>query len=591
MENSFYIPINSGSLAHYFSKAIILPAKYFTNKPDDIQNRFADSLLLSENKWVKNSDCSIEVVLTDTEIKDLSKVSEHFFLYKTPIPISRMKSVCFLDAKQKETTVWNINNGAAFIPERIVSVEKSRDVQALSDSEINAGNEYKSISELSDKIKRFDIILGGFAFMRLGGKSFMNYSANYFSTLSYFNTLIEEQTLAAAKEKGLQFSDKYTGLFSTKHDSEWSKWLQYIYQNLDSAEIEVLADKEGVKVEKKLGLLKIDSINPSSHLYELAILATYGDRKNKSADNLVTDLTNGTILQEKAEDVSILFGLNNGYAKLRNKYKGPVKDSSVKFTLESKLDYYIIESIYQFVFNSSKPSYSFDYIDKWCPSSRLKDNVKGYETYKILDTVIIAKKKQTALELFLENYSAEIYSTIVRSINQWLPPFAKIDEREATQFFEKQLRNALTLSVESLQKKIESECETNYNSQPQETVESNQKEMDKLRLEISNLKEENAKLKKGAKSSPVTEQPTVQLQKADDTIKEDVQENSDLVSVVQEPPAIEIADNYSSFSITDLKKIAKQRGISETTLKGFKKENKAELIALIKKIPEPPKFL
>lgn len=590
MENSFYIPINSGSLAHYFSKAIILPAKYFTNKPDDIQNRFADSLLLSESKWVKNSDCSIEVVLTDTEIKDLYKVSEHFFLYNTPIPISRVKSVCFLDAKQKETTIWNINNGAAFIPESIVSVEKSRDVEGLSENEINAGNEYKSTSELSDKIKRFDIILGGFAFMRLGGKSFMNYSENYFSTLSYFNKLIEEQTQNAAKEKGLKFSNKYTGLFS-KHESEWSKWQQYIYQNLDAQEIEALADKEGVKVEKKLGLLKIDSINPSSHLYELAILATYGDRKNKSADNLVTDLTNGTIFPEKAEDVSILFGLNNGYSKLRNKYKGPVKDSNVKFTLESKLDYYIIESIYQFVFNSSKPSYSFDYIDKWCPAGKLKDNVKGYETYKILDTVIIAKKKQTPLELFLENYSAEVYSTIVKSINQWMPPFVKSDEKEAIQFFEKQLRNAFTVSVEALQKRIENECEAIYNSQKQEAVESYQKEIDKLWAEISSLKEENAKLKKGVKSTPDTEQPTEQLQKADDTNKNVIEENNDPVSVVQEPPAIEVSDNYSSLSITDLKKVAKQRGISETTLKGFKKENKTELIALIKKTPEPPKFL
>ena len=157
--------------------------------------------------------------------------------------------------------------------------------------------------------------------MRLGGKTFMNYSENYFSTLSYFNKLVEEQTLNAAKENGLKFSNKYIGLFS-KQESEWSKWQQYIYQNLDAKEIEALAEKEGIRVEKKLGLLKIDSINPSSHLYELAILATYGDRKNKSADNLVTDLSNGTIAPEKVEDVSILFGLNNGYSKLRNKYKG-----------------------------------------------------------------------------------------------------------------------------------------------------------------------------------------------------------------------------------------------------------------------------
>lgn len=579
MEKTFYIPINSGSLAHYFSKAIILPAKYFTNKPEDIQNRFADSLLLSESKWVGNCDCSIEIVLTDAEAKELAKVSDRFYLYNTPIPISRVKSVVFLDAKQKETTIWNINSGAAFVPDGIVSVEKNRDIDILSDTEIEAGNDFKSTAEVSDKIKRFDIILGGFAFMRLGGKSFMNYSENYFSTLSYFNKLVEEQTLDAAKEKGFKFSNKYIGLFS-KQESEWSKWQQYIYQNLDAQEIEALAEKEGIRVEKKLGLLKIDSINPSSHLYELAILATYGDRKNKSADNLVTDLSNGTIAPEKVEDVSILFGLNNGYSKLRNKYKGAVKDNNVKFTLESKLDYYIIESIYQFVFNGSKSNYTFNYIDSWCPSSKYKPNVKGYETFKILDTVIIAKKKQTPLELFLENYSAEIYSTIVRSINQWLPPFAKSDEKEAMQFFEKQLRNSLTVAVDSLQKRIESECEANYDLQRQEAVESYQKEIEKLWAEISSLKEENAQLKTSIKSQPIKELPVEQFEKAVNPINEVVQDNNDPVSVVQEPVS-EISENYDSMSLSELKKIAKEKKI-----KGYIKiKVKDELIKLIKKAP------
>lgn len=590
MEKSFYIPINSGSLAHYFSKAIILPAKYFTNKPEDIQNRFADFLLLSESKWVGNCDCSIEIVLTDAEAKELAKVSDRFYLYNTPIPISRVKSVVFLDPKQKETTIWNINSGAAFVPDGIVSVEKNRDIDLLSDTEIEAGNDFKSTAEVSDKIKRFDIILGGFAFMRLGGKTFMNYSENYFSTLSYFNKLVKEQTLNAAKEKGLKFSDKYIGLF-LKQESEWSKWQQYIYENLDAHEIEALAEKEGIRVEKKLGLLEIDSINPNSHLYELAILATYGDRKNKSADNLVTDLSNGTIAPEKVEDVSILFGLNNGYSKLRNKYKGAVKDNNVKFTLESKLDYYIIESIYQFIFNGSKSNYTFDYIDSWCPSSKYMPNVKGYETFKILDTVIIAKKKQTPLELFLENYSAEIYSTIVKSINKWLPPFAKCDEKEAMQFFEKQLRNSLVVAVESLQNRIESECEANYDLQRQEAVETYREEIDKLGVEISSLKEENAKLKKEVKSTSYSEQQTEQVHKEDSSFENIVEVNNDQTIAVQEPPAIEVSDNYSSLSITDLKKVAKQRGISETTLKDFKNENRDELIALIKKTPELPKLL
>jgi hypothetical protein len=272
--------------------------------------------------------------------------------------------------------------------------------------------------------------------------------------------------------------------------------------------------------------------------------------------------------------------LNNGYSKLRNKYKGPVKDSNVKFTLDSKLDYYIIESIYQFVFNGLKSSYTFNYLDSWCPTSKNKPNVKGYETFKILDTVIIAKKKQTPLELFLENYSAEIYSTIVKSINQWLPPFSKSDEKEAMLFFEKQLRNSLTVAVESLQKRVESECEGNYELQKQETVETYQKELDKLWAEISSLKEENAQLKTSIRTVLVKDVSADQLKKEDKPNEKVVQDNIVPVSVVQEP-VIRISEDYESMSMPELKKIAKEKKI-----KGYTKiEVKEDLIKLIRKAP------
>ncbi len=98
---------------------------------------------------------------------------------------------------------------------------------------------------------------------------------------------------------------------------------------------------------------------------------------------MVTDLTSGAIRADKMENVAILFGLNNGYSKLRNKYKGSVKDRVVKFTMESQLDYYIIESIFQFVFHGLNKNNSFDYIDKWCPIKKQRSYVKGYVTYRI----------------------------------------------------------------------------------------------------------------------------------------------------------------------------------------------------------------
>jgi hypothetical protein len=578
-KTTFYIPIASGSLAHYFSRAIILPARYLRNKIDDIQNRLPDSVLLSKAKWVDDADTAIEVVLTNKEINGLSQVSEDLFLSSAPIPISRVRSIFFSDQKQKETVIWNINSGAAFIPEAIVSVEDIKDAELVSSNDITAANELKSTSDVSDKVKRFDRILGGFAFMRLGGRTFMNYSWNYFSTLSHFNKLIEEQTLCAEKEKGFAFSDKYIGLF-TKHESEWSRWQKYIHTDLDSEALLALAEKEGVRVERKLGVLNLSSIDRTSHLYELAILATYGDRKTKSTDDLVTDLTNETIPHDKAEDVAILFGLNNGYSRLRNKYQRSGKDSNVKFTLDSKLDYYTIESVYQFVFNSPKPSYSFDYIDEWCPSIKSKEKAKGYDTYMILDSVIIAKKKKTSLALFLDSYSAEIYSQIVRSIDKLLPPFVEIDNEAAEQFYKELLRGALSASALALKKNIEAECEANFESQLQEREDSHKRELSKLNDEIS-------KLRTQAGVSLGDGQSGKQSQTGADTKKSIVPEHG----LGRPPETTEGECDYASCNITTLKKIAKKKGIAASSLKNFKKGHEAELRSLILNAVNSPPLL
>jgi hypothetical protein len=578
MNNSFYIPINSNSLPHYFSKAIILPAKYFSNKPEDVQDRFSDSILLSKSKWTKNTDCSIEVVLTDLEIKELNKKSDNFFELNIPIPISRVKSVWFLSSKQMETTIWNINNGAAFVPEHIIQVEQNKNPNFESDENISLSKESSTSKEIAEKINRFDILLGGFAFMKLGGKPFMNYSENYFSTLSFFNKLIEEQTAKAAREKGLKFSNKYLGLFS-KNDSEWSKWQHYIYQNVDAKDVEEIANKEGVKVEKKLGFIKLELISTDTHLFEIAILATYGDRKSKSTDNLVTDLCNGVVASEKAEDVSLVFGLNNGYSKFRNKFKTTEKERSVKFKLESKLDYYTIESIYQFAFNGNKSNYSFPYLDEWCVTANQNESVKGFDTYKILDTVVIAKKKQTSLEKFFQDYSTEIYVSIHKIVKEWLPPFAKSDEKEAHSFFERSLKTPLTNAVVLLQKEIEKEFASNLDEIKSEQSALHEAERKKLTEEIKKLNEEIAELKKAKPTVAVViekQKPIDEDHKGKEQFKE-----SEKTSLVAEPEN-KFSDNYDSLTLTDLKKLAKQKGIKESVLKEYSKKNFKSLIELLR---------
>ena len=66
---AYYLPINSASLAHYFACACVKPARYFDNKPQDIQDILPNTLLLSTKLGNKNADCCLEIVLTNNEEK------------------------------------------------------------------------------------------------------------------------------------------------------------------------------------------------------------------------------------------------------------------------------------------------------------------------------------------------------------------------------------------------------------------------------------------------------------------------------------------------------------------------------------------
>jgi hypothetical protein len=185
------------------------------------------------------------------------------------------------------------------------------------------------------------------------------------------------------------------------------------------------------------------------------------------------------------------------------------------------------------------------------------------------------------LEIFLEDYSAGIYSTIVKSINQWLPPFAKNDEKEAILYYRKELHNSLTNSAEAFQRKIESEYEANYNVLRIEAINSHKNEVETLQKEISALKEENQRLKKEGNGVTTSENSEAILQKFDTTgEKESIKDQSDHLSMVKES-ASEISVDYESMSLPELKKVAKEKKIKNYS----KITDKEELIKLIKNIP------
>ena len=89
---------------------------------------------------------------------------------------------------QKTKTISQINRGAGFVPESLTSITKKENSYMININKVIDVKNFKYPEELETKIKTYNQMLGGIAFMRFS--IFKNeYSSNYFSTLSFFNKM------------------------------------------------------------------------------------------------------------------------------------------------------------------------------------------------------------------------------------------------------------------------------------------------------------------------------------------------------------------------------------------------------------------
>jgi hypothetical protein len=384
----YYFPISSVSLAHYFGCACVKPARYFTNKPkDDIQDKFCDFLLLTTNFGTRQTDCCLEVVLTEEEKKDIIDIRNGFFLYEKPLPITRIKSIYFTSEEQKKQTIVLINMSTAFVPEKLIKI-----VDKFDDFIIDGVNVHQQYPKLfyEKEIRKFNGLLGGVSLLQIvREEEYMNYSENYFSSLSAYVSFIEP----SLRNFGRQFKNLF-------QDPLYQKIEPLLWTVIDENIVIHEAQKDGQKIEKD----KITQIINLSKLkdipYILAILNTYGvgnESKRKKIDELImSGFQSPEIKSNMSEMIALCYGINRGYSKLHNSYGTKANNNKkVKFLLNSQLDYYTIEGLYQHSFNQRKEKKDYSYLS-WCPI--FENNAIVDDGYRILDMVVVPKKKQDLKE-------------------------------------------------------------------------------------------------------------------------------------------------------------------------------------------------
>ena len=396
---AYFLPINSTSLAHYFVCACVKPARYFENKPQDIQDRFRDALLLSTELGTKDTDCCIELILTDEEKKSLAPCGKDFYLLSIPLPISRVKTVFFRDQRQLEQTVENINMSAAFIPHSLAKVA------SFSNANLDVAyvEDLPSEKDFARSIEMYDRILGALALMKTAKESYMNFSENYASTLSFFNGSIKSELT----NQGRPINEKFFGLF--ERTGSFVKFIPYLEKKITKEDLDLIAAENNQKIERSYSkAINYDKL--SGLTYAFAILQSYGvggEAATKKIDGLIT--TNFAELKDgKAEGIALYYGYNRGYSVFSNSYgTEETGRQTVKYRLDSQLDYYTVESVYQFAFYSNTASTQFPYLDGWCPKKNQRPKRKT--DYMVLDTAFIGKKKPSVFSKeYLLGFLAEI---------------------------------------------------------------------------------------------------------------------------------------------------------------------------------------
>lgn len=432
----YLLQIHRIKLIDYINCGLVLPDVYLGEDiENDVQSKNKNFLVLSDG-YIKELDeyqILLELILTDDEKDKLHNVNDIYYFDK-PLPISRIKKIYVQDKniiKHMNIQIQNSENG--FLPNEIFDVYIKNKKSIF---------EKKMYAELQDNINfnnyeeqkiYFDKRMGMFSFMKNtelyycdSTNQISNYSEHYFSILS---ALLEEPLA----------NNHFDSLDILNKNREFKKLL-YSNQQIDKEFIESMANNiEDIEIKdiflqilKPTGsrevLTQLLVKNDIEH-YLIGLVYYFRQKSANKKDNIKTDIEN--LIPYKVAEISLaVLGIYFGYRNLRSQEKVDIKNRyfgkifgntfNMKFTLESKIDYITIESIYNICFNGKEQKgYEYKYLQYPTknpqPLKILADNDfkiwYKIEKKNYFDVEQITIKKLSTLEMFgnlLGKYSEEI---------------------------------------------------------------------------------------------------------------------------------------------------------------------------------------
>ncbi len=455
-----YYPLSSVNLSHVFAKAIILPASLYENRIEDLQSEFVNAVLLTQKLGCSECDCCLEILLLESEHEFLQEIQNGFYLYKQAIPISRIKRILFASTEQRSTTIKNIELSTAYIPKHIVETKTEQFDDTKPDRKdciVELTNEFKKIS---DNAKFFDHILGALALDNTVLFEDCNYASRYTDLLASLNKKIRKEKESAGRS--INISSDFFSNIPTK--------TPYLLEGITE---DIIRTKNSNILPKNniTNVIELDKLT-NDDAYICAIAYSYGvesESKRKRIDELIIRRfqNHEDIRVNQSEKVALYYGLNRGYAAFNKSYSDGEIEVPVKYKMNSLLDYYTIESVFNYAFNHTVAD-ELLYLNKIAPKN--KPQKPQREEYIILDVVVRDKKK---LQLFSKEWCDELFPSLFQNIETKI--FGVDIKDKVIEKILQPLVDKIRIEVEEQRKEIIHEYEDKVKALDEKIEEQNQK--------------------------------------------------------------------------------------------------------------------
>jgi len=375
----YLLQIHRIKLIDYINCGLVLPDVYLGEDiENDVQSKNKNFLVLSDG-YIKELDeyqILLELILTDDEKDKLHNVNGIYYFDK-PLPITRIKKIYVQDKniiKHMNIQIQNSENG--FLPNELFDVYLKNKKFIFEKKMYAELQDDISINNYEKQTRFFNKRMGMFSFMKNTAlyycdstNQISNYSEHYFGILS--------------DSLKVSLDDKHFDKLNILEQNELFKKLLYSNQQIDKEFIELIAnnieDAETkdifLQILKPTGsrevLTQLLGKNDIEH-YLIALVYYFRQKSANKKDNIKTDIEN--LIPYKVAEISLaVLGIYFGYRNLRSQEKVEIKNRyfgkifgntfNMKFTLESKLDYITIESIYNICFNSKEQKgYEYEYL-------------------------------------------------------------------------------------------------------------------------------------------------------------------------------------------------------------------------------------